>query len=98
MEEHPEKVELQDTTGHEDYAKFFTVYDDGEVSDESFDPKHINEVLENDYFKEHLYINKELNCCIRDSARNEYTLVDGKCILSHKFVSFEKGYVIVDSK
>jgi len=26
----------------EEYAKFQTIYDDGEVSDESFDPKYLD--------------------------------------------------------
>jgi hypothetical protein len=74
---------------YEEYAKFQTIYDDGEVSDESFDPKYIDEVMKNQWFLDNLYKsgpNGELNCCIRDSARNEYALVDGKCVMTYKFI------------
>jgi len=77
---------------YEEYAKFQTIYDDGEVSDESFDPKYLDEVMQNEYFLNYLYKDGVLNCCIRDSARNEYALVDGKCVMTYKFISWEKGY------
>ena len=80
---------------YEEYAKFQTIYDDGEVSDESFDPKYLDEVMKNEYFLNHLYKggpNGELNCCIRDSARNEYALVDGKCVMTYKFIKETNKY------
>ena len=77
---------------YEEYAKFQTIYDDGEVSDESFDPKYLDEVMQNEYFLKYLYKDGKLNCCIRDSARNEYALVDGKCVMVAKFISWEKGW------
>jgi len=79
----------------EEYEQYLTVYDDGEVSDESFDPKYIDEVMQNQWFIDHLLKggpNGELNCCIRDSARNEYALIDGKCVMVAKFISWEKGW------
>ena len=75
----------------EEYEQYLTVYDDGEVSDESFDPKYIDEVMKNEYFLKYIYKDGKF-CCIRDSARNEYALVDGKCVMVAKFISWEKGY------
>jgi len=76
----------------EEYEQYLTVYDDGEVSDESFDPKYLDEVMQNQWFIDNLYKDGKLNCCIRDSARNEYALVDGKCVMVAKFISWEKGW------
>jgi hypothetical protein len=76
----------------EEYQQYSTIYDDGEVSDESFDPKYIDEVMQNEYFLKYLYKDGNLDCSIRDSARNEYALVDGKCVMTYKFISWEKGY------
>ena len=79
----------------EEYEQYSTVYDDGEVSDESFDPKYIDEVMKNQWFIDNLLKggpNGELGCCIRDSARNEYELIDGKCVITSKFISWEKGW------
>ena len=80
---------------YEEYAKFQTIYDDGEVSDESFDPKYIDEVMQNQWFIDNLLKggpNGELGCSIFDSARNIYELVDGKCVMVAKFISWEKGW------
>ena len=78
---------------YEEYAKFQTIYDDGEVSDESFDPKYLDEVMQNQWFLDNLYKDgNPNNYLIRDSARNEYALVDGKCVMTYKFISWEKGY------
>jgi len=76
----------------EEYEQYLTVYDDGEVSDESFDPKYLDEVMQNEYFLNHLYKDGNLICGIRDSARNEYALIDGKCVMVAKFISWEKGW------
>ena len=79
----------------EEYEQYLTVYDDGEVSDESFDPKYIDEVMQNQWFIDHLLKggpNGELNCCIRDSARNEYALIDGKCVMTYKFIKETNKY------
>jgi len=80
---------------YEEYAKFQTIYDDGEVSDESFDPKYLDEVMKNEYFLKYIYKggpNDELGCSIRDSARNEYVLVDGKCVMVAKFIKETNKY------
>ena len=78
---------------YEEYAKFQTVYDDGEVSDESFDPKYIDEVMKNQWFLDNLYKDgNPNNYCIFDSARNVYALIDGKCVMTSKFISWEKGW------
>jgi hypothetical protein len=77
---------------YEEYEQYSTIYDDGEVSDESFDPKYIDEVMQNEYFLKYLYKDGKLNCCIRDSARNEYALVDGKCVMTYKFIKETNKY------
>ena len=79
----------------EEYEQYSTVYDDGEVSDESFDPKYIDEVMKNQWFIDNLLKggpNGELGCCIRDSARNEYALIDGKCVMTSKFIKETNKY------
>jgi hypothetical protein len=77
---------------YEEYEQYLTVYDDGEVSDESFDPKYLDEVMQNEYFLNHLYKDGNLICSIRDSARNEYALIDGKCVMVAKFIKETNKY------
>jgi len=76
----------------EEYEQYLTVYDDGEVSDESFDPKYLDEVMQNQWFIDNLYKDGKLDCSIRDSARNEYALVDGKCVMVAKFIKETNKY------
>lgn len=64
---------------------YVTVHKDGEVSDESFDPKYVKEVLE--LWKE------DFDPIFRDSEWNEYKLVDGECVLYLKFI--DGGFVKV---
>lgn len=66
--------------GWSEYEKFLTVFENGEVSDESFDPKHLDEVMKNEYFLNHLYNNGNLECSIMDSEGWFYDLVDGECV------------------
>jgi len=76
----------------EEYEQYLTVYDDGEVSDESFDPKYLDEVMKNQWFLDNLYKDGVLNCCIRDSARNDYALIDGKCVMTYKYIKETNKY------
>ena len=76
----------------EEYEQYLTVYDDGEVSDESFEPKYLDEVMQNQWFIDNLYKDGNLDCSIRDSARNEYALVDGKCVMIAKFIKETNKY------
>lgn len=75
-DEAPEEI----PAGLEEYRKYSTVFENGEVSDESFDPKHLEEVMKNEYFLNHLYNDGNLECGIMDSEGWLYDLVDGKCV------------------
>ena len=78
---------------YEEYEQYSTIYDNGEVSDESFDPKYIDEVMKNPYFIDNIYKDgNPNNYVIRDSARNEYALVDGKCVMTYKFIKETNKY------
>jgi len=79
-----EPVEI--LVGLEEYEKFLTVFEDGEVSDYSFDPKYIDEVMKNEYFLSHLYKDEVLGCSILDPEGWFYDLVDGKCIKTERNV------------
>jgi len=82
---------------YEEYKEYATVFEDtGEVSDESFDPQYIEEVLDNHFFNECGIDDKgHFLCGIVDSKRNIYKYRGGICSMTHKFVSFEDGYVEV---
>ena len=78
---------------YEEYEQYSTIYDDGEVSDESFDPKYLDEVMKNQWFLDNLYKDgNPNNYLIRDSARNEYALVDGNCVMTYKFIKETNKY------
>lgn len=66
--------------GLEEYEKYLTVLKDGCVRDESFDPKHLEEVMKNEYFLNHLYNDGNLECSICDEDGWLYDLVDGECV------------------
>ena len=72
--------------GLEEYEKFLTVFEDGEVSDYSFDPKYIDEVLKNEYFLNHLYKDEVIQPCILDPQGWFYEYVDGECIKTERNV------------
>jgi hypothetical protein len=62
------------------------VYEDtGETCDESFDPKYIKEILKT-------YNGEEFS--LRDSKRNEYSIINGRAVMVRKFISWEEGYEI----
>tara|TARA_Y100000592_G_C5442406_1_gene304129 strand:- start:460 stop:747 length:288 start_codon:yes stop_codon:yes gene_type:complete len=75
-DEAPEEI----PAGWLEYEKCLTILKDGCIRDESFDPKHLDKVMKNDFFLNHLYNDGNLECSICDEEGWLYDLVDGECV------------------
>ena len=80
FEDTDDELIIKTPAGWSEYEKYCTVLKDGCVRDESFDPKHLAEVMKNEYFLNNLYNGGNLECSICDEDGWLYDLVDGECV------------------